>query len=66
MAFGRQCLHYRHRGERVFNWCLVPRLEWIYLDADDADPAMSEPRTGTLALRLLRQAPRDAQHRTTR
>ena len=38
MAFGRQSLHYAHRGERVFNWCLVPRLEWMYLAADDADP----------------------------
>lgn len=38
MAFGRQCLHYPHRGTRVFNWCLVPRLEWIYLDDGDADP----------------------------
>lgn len=42
MAFGRQCLHYEHRGERVFNWCLVPRLEWMYLGADDADPRWVE------------------------
>lgn len=38
MALGRQCLYYEHRGERVFNWCLVPRLEWMYLMADDAEP----------------------------
>jgi len=38
MAFGRQCLHYQHHGERVFGWVLVPRLEWMYLNADDDDP----------------------------
>jgi hypothetical protein len=47
MAFGRQCLHYENRGGKIFNWCLVPRLDWIYRNGDDADPHWLErgPKT---------------------
>jgi hypothetical protein len=32
-------VQYRHRrDELVFTWCLVPRIEWLYIAADDPEP----------------------------
>jgi len=39
LAFGEQYLQYRHGGPSpVYGWCLVPRIDWLYINAEDPDP----------------------------
>ncbi len=52
LAFGEQYLLYRHRSsDPVYAWCMVPRIEWLYVDVEDQDPHwVSRGATGMVGL----------------